>query len=150
MFVKENTDRQKKLGCISFFKMRVGLFQLKIVLVAVLYLFKYMYFLNIYPLSANTTKWSNTPKQFVGKLPTNCLSVFDQFCEIGAKRANKEDLRGMVEKWDPVLEPPGTHETLWEPKIPSSLWARIGPPEPLGTPRIFPRNVILKRISWEE
>ena len=29
------------------------------------------------PLSANPTKWSNTLKQFVGKLPTNCLSVFD-------------------------------------------------------------------------
>ena len=31
------------------------------------------------PLSANFTKWSNTLKQFVGKLPTNCLSVFDHF-----------------------------------------------------------------------
>ena len=31
------------------------------------------------PLSANITKWSNTPKQFVGNLPTNCLSVFEHF-----------------------------------------------------------------------
>ena len=31
------------------------------------------------PLSANPTKWSNTLKQFVGSLPTNCLSVFDHF-----------------------------------------------------------------------
>ena len=31
------------------------------------------------PLSANTEKWSKTLKQFVGKLPTNCLSVFDHF-----------------------------------------------------------------------
>ena len=31
------------------------------------------------PLSANPTKWWNTRKQFVGKLPTNCLSVFDHF-----------------------------------------------------------------------
>ena len=30
-------------------------------------------------LNANPTKWSNTLKQFVGKLPTNCLSVFDHF-----------------------------------------------------------------------
>ena len=30
-------------------------------------------------LSANFTKWSNTFKQFVGKLLTNCLSVFDDF-----------------------------------------------------------------------
>ena len=31
------------------------------------------------PLSANITKWSNTPKQFVSKLPMNCLSVFYHF-----------------------------------------------------------------------
>ena len=31
------------------------------------------------PFSANLTKWSNTLKQFVGNLPTNCLSVFDHF-----------------------------------------------------------------------
>ena len=31
------------------------------------------------PLSANITEWSNTLKQFVGKLPTNCLSVSDHF-----------------------------------------------------------------------
>ena len=34
-------------------------------------------FLN--PLSVNPTKWSNTFKQFVGNMPTNCLSVFDHF-----------------------------------------------------------------------
>ena len=27
--------------------------------------------------SANPTKWSNTLKQFVGRLPANCLSMFD-------------------------------------------------------------------------
>ena len=31
------------------------------------------------PLNANFTKWSNTLKQFVGNLPTNCLSVSDHF-----------------------------------------------------------------------
>ena len=30
-------------------------------------------------LSARPTTWSNILKQFVGKLPTNCLSVFDHF-----------------------------------------------------------------------
>ena len=30
-------------------------------------------------LIANITKWSNTLKQFVSNLPTNCLSVFDHF-----------------------------------------------------------------------
>ena len=37
------------------------------------------------PLSANFTKWSNTFKQFVGKLSTNCLSVFDHFVGLGLK-----------------------------------------------------------------
>ena len=37
------------------------------------------------PLSANPTKWSNTLKQFVGNLPTNCLSVFDHFVKFALK-----------------------------------------------------------------
>ena len=37
------------------------------------------------PLSANLTKWPNTLKQFVGKLPTNCLSVFDHFVGLALK-----------------------------------------------------------------
>ena len=37
------------------------------------------------PLSANITKWSNTLKQFVDKLPTNCLSVFDHFVGLTLK-----------------------------------------------------------------
>ena len=40
---------------------------------------------NLKPLSANPTKWSNTLKQFVGKLPANCLSVFDQFVGLELK-----------------------------------------------------------------
>ena len=37
------------------------------------------------PLSANPTKWSNTLKQFVGKFPTNCLSVFDHLVGLALK-----------------------------------------------------------------
>ena len=37
------------------------------------------------PLSANPTKWSDTLKQFVGNLPTNCLSVFDHFMSLALK-----------------------------------------------------------------
>ena len=37
------------------------------------------------PLSANITKWLNTLKQFVDKLPTNCLSVFDHFVGLALK-----------------------------------------------------------------
>ena len=31
------------------------------------------------PSSANPTEWLHKLKQFVGKLPTNCFSVFDHF-----------------------------------------------------------------------
>ena len=31
------------------------------------------------PLNVKFAKWSNTLKQFFGKLPTNCLSAFDHF-----------------------------------------------------------------------
>ena len=37
------------------------------------------------PLSVNPTKWSNTLKQLVGKLSTNCLSVFDHFLKLALK-----------------------------------------------------------------
>ena len=31
------------------------------------------------PLFAKPTKWSNTLKQFIGNVPTNCLNTFDYF-----------------------------------------------------------------------
>ena len=37
------------------------------------------------PLRAKITKWSNTLEQFVGNLPTNCLSVFDHFVGLALK-----------------------------------------------------------------
>ena len=39
----------------------------------------------INPLNANPEKWSNTPKQIVGNLPTICLSVFDHFMNLALK-----------------------------------------------------------------
>ena len=36
-------------------------------------------------LNANPTKWSNTLKQFVGKLPTNCLSMYDHYVSLTLK-----------------------------------------------------------------
>ena len=41
--------------------------------------------IDVNPLSAKFTKWSNPLKQFVGKLPTNCLSVFDHFVGLALK-----------------------------------------------------------------
>ena len=37
------------------------------------------------PVRANPAKSSNTLKQFVGELPTNCLSVFDRFVGLALK-----------------------------------------------------------------
>ena len=42
------------------------------------------------PLSANFTEWSNTLKRFVGKLPTNCFSVFDHFVGLALKGLIKD------------------------------------------------------------
>ena len=44
---------------------------------------------NLNPLSAKPAKCSNTFKQFVGKLPTNCLSVFDHFVRLALKGSKK-------------------------------------------------------------
>ena len=41
------------------------------------------------PFSANPKKWSNTLKQFVGNLPTNCLSVLDYFVGLVLKGLRK-------------------------------------------------------------
>ena len=40
------------------------------------------------PLSAKLTKWQNTLKQFVGNLPTKCLSVFGHFTGLAIKGLN--------------------------------------------------------------
>ena len=37
------------------------------------------------PIGANPIKWPNTLKQFVGKLLTNCLSVFGHFVNLALK-----------------------------------------------------------------
>ena len=43
------------------------------------------------PLSASSTKWLNTLKQFTENLPTNCLSVFDHFVELVLKGLNSRE-----------------------------------------------------------
>ena len=49
------------------------------------------YKVNLNSLYANITKWSNTLKQFVGSLPTNCLSVFDHFMGLALKGLSGDD-----------------------------------------------------------
>ena len=79
--------------------------------------------IRIKPLSAKITKWSNTLKQFVGNLPTNCLSVFDHFvglvleglsCRISLqysqrkKKLNRRDsVAGLFILWTCIQTSPG-------------------------------------------
>ena len=46
-------------------------------------------FAGVNPLRANPRKWSNTLKQFVDNLPTNCLSVFEHFVGLALKGLTK-------------------------------------------------------------
>ena len=39
-------------------------------------------------LTQNATKWPSTLKQFIGNLPTNCLSLFDHFVKLALKGSN--------------------------------------------------------------
>ena len=61
-------------------------------------------FSNLSPLSANFTKWSDTLKQFVGKLPTNCLSVFDHFVGLALKGLISK--RKYLKRFEDVHEKP--------------------------------------------
>ena len=60
------------------------------------------------PLSVNPTIWSNTLKQFVGNLPMNCLSVFDNFVKLA--------LKGLIIRSDDPHEyfPFGSEKNLFE------------------------------------
>ena len=50
------------------------------------------------PLSANPKKWPNTLRKFVGKLSTNCLSVFDHFVKLALKWLIRRDFSLFVGK----------------------------------------------------
>ena len=56
------------------------------------------------PLNAKFTKWSNTLKQFVGKLPTNCLSVFDYFVGLAFKGVHTGRFLSLVARNSGVAE----------------------------------------------
>ena len=69
---------------ISMMKHQIFLYQDKF-FVEVIFKTLFLQLNSLNPLSANPTKWSNTLKQFVGNLPTNCLSVFDHFVILALK-----------------------------------------------------------------
>ena len=60
------------------------------------------YVLYVKPLSATHTNWSNTLEQFVGNLPTNCLSVFDHFVRLTLKGLKSSTFKNECCKLDMV------------------------------------------------
>ena len=69
-------------------KIRVSNFNLRLSFLARFFISSaifWNYIWRINPLSSKPTKWSNTLKQFVGNLLTNCLSVFDHFVGLALK-----------------------------------------------------------------
>ena len=79
----------------------------------------------INPICAKITKWSNTLKQFVGKLPTNCLSVFDHFV-------------GLALKWLTIVAKSSIFDIWQEPKYVSMN---------KFLPRPYPISVRTKEIT---
>ena len=77
------------------------------------------------PSSANLTKWSNTLKQFVGKLLTNCLSVFHHFVGLALKGSIlfslfQTILKNMLPKRFSVYKE--QHQRKYPPKIKRKIW----------------------------
>ena len=62
------------------------------------------YFTFFNPLSAKPKKLPNTLKQFVGKLPTNCLSVFDHFVGLALKRLTHRKYSSTSDESNPKKE----------------------------------------------
>ena len=84
LIISQQTIHFLDIGTIWLLNLSKWLFLLKWFIYGNDYLTCYNNKDNI-PLSANPTKWSNTLTQFVGKLPTNCLSVFDHFVGLALK-----------------------------------------------------------------
>ena len=70
---------------INFYRLQMKKLNVKLACVDYILNIDLLFYLNISPLSANPTKWSNTLKKFVGNLPTNCLSVFDHVVKLALK-----------------------------------------------------------------
>ena len=70
-----------KINQRNYFKIKIALLVIIImILVSSFNVFHSTLLFNL--LIANPTKWSNTLKQSIGKLLTNCLSVFDHFVKL--------------------------------------------------------------------
>ena len=52
--------------------------------------------IDVNPLSTNFTKWSNILNQFVGYLPTNCLSVFGHLVGLALKGLSLSNFKVVI------------------------------------------------------
>ena len=93
-------------------------------------------------MSANPTKWSNTLKQFVGNLPTNCLSVFDHFVKLALKglRLILIYLNCPIRKFHLLPDV----EILWKHTVSAEFWAIY--------PKLYrnfavPQNVCIRKLG---
>ena len=77
-----NEDKIDEKGCMKEFLCKLASWHLTISLQNNFFTDSFQGF---NPLSTKSTKWPNTLKQFVGKLPTNCLSVFGHFVNLALK-----------------------------------------------------------------
>ena len=78
------------------------------------------------PFSANSTKWSNTLKQFVGNLLANCFSVFDHFLGLALKGlkvifCHQQTKKQAGFEWN-FLQPPIQVWTLKEFSLQNIYW----------------------------
>ena len=92
---------------------------------------KILDFCSIKPLSANPTNSSNTLKQFVGNLPTNCLSVFNHFVKLALKGLGFRLLAELENRYESASS---TRLEIREEHIDESLFR-------------FPGNILFKEYS---
>ena len=107
------------------------------------------------PLNVKFTKWSNTFKQVVGKLPRNCLSVFDHFVRLALKslKWRSRRVKTMDIYWNiPFVLSSQLHIPIVGPKfrtrssIPNSIF-KISIFSLLWIPKFIKTSLYLTRVT---
>ena len=103
------------------------------------------------PLTTNPTKWSNRLKQFVGKLPMNCLSLFDHFVKLALKGLSfsisvlQERVHGVMKVFfqvDLLYRNRNSHRKCSVTFFKKRLWYRCFPMKFLGRPFFIEHSVV--------
>ena len=103
------------------------------------------------PLTTNPTKWSNRLKQFVGKLPMNCLSLFDYFVKLALKGLSfsisvlQERVHGVMKVFfqvDLLYRNRNSHRKCSVTFLKKRLWYRCFPMKFLERPFFIEHSVV--------